>query len=111
MVFVHSWEEVLHTTALCSPEVGGPKRGVLKWYTGTPASSSTSESPKSVVETNPIGFSLLQVREAVQSGNIPLLNWLFDRDSDVNEANKEEGSLFHSIDPDADESAHYEMVA
>ena len=47
----------------------------------------------------------------MQSGNIPLLNWLFDRDSDVNEANKEEGSLFHSIDPDADESAHYEMVA
>ena len=47
----------------------------------------------------------------MQSGNIPLLNWLFDRDSDVNEANKEEGSLFHSIDRDADESTHYEMVA
>ena len=47
----------------------------------------------------------------MQSGNIPLLNWLFDRDSDVNEANKEEGSLFDSIDPYADDSAHYEMVA
>ena len=47
----------------------------------------------------------------MQSGNIPLLNWLFDRDSDVNEANREEGSLFHSIDLNADDNTHYEMLA